>query len=183
MGHHWELTQETERLKAALAASQAALATMEGESNTTRVRLVESNARVIGRILRSNSVPSSSCLVVLLLMISSFVIIALTEELEALQLAMNNATGALNARGDLVVSRLHDIPVRAEEIALHGVRHGAAVALMTAQVNSRHELRGLQPGFADGGDHHELVEAFARYADAAANLSSAGDVVNVFFGS
>ena len=37
------------------------------------------------------------------------------------QLATNNAAGALNAQGDLVVSRLQDIPVRAGEIALHGV--------------------------------------------------------------
>ena len=121
LGHHWEATQETERLEAALAASQAALAVVEGRSNTARVRLAESDARVIGRILRSNSVPSSSCLVVLLLMISSFVIIALTEELEALQLAANNAARALNARGDLMVSDLQDIPVRARQIALQGV--------------------------------------------------------------
>ena len=62
----------------------------------------------------------------------SFLVAALTEELEALQLAANNVVRALNARGDLVMSRLHDIPVHAEKIALHGVRHGATVALMTA---------------------------------------------------
>ena len=97
LGRHWEATQETKRLEAALAASQAALAVVEGRSNTARVRLAESDARVIGRILRSNSVPSSSCLVTLLLMISSFVITTLIEELEALQLAVNKATRALNA--------------------------------------------------------------------------------------
>jgi len=76
----------------------------------------------------------------LLLMFSSFVFIALTEELEALQLATNNAARALNARGNLVVSHLQDIPMRAREIAPHGVRHGAAIALMIAQVNYVHEL-------------------------------------------
>jgi hypothetical protein len=39
-------------------------------------------------------------------MISSFVIIALMEELEALILVANNAIGALNARDDLLANRL-----------------------------------------------------------------------------
>ena len=65
------------------------------------------------------------------------------EELEDHQLAANNAAKALNTRGDLVVSHLQDIPMHVEEIALHGIHHGAAVALMIAQVNSGHELRGL----------------------------------------
>ena len=51
LGPHWEATQETERLEAALAASQTALAAVEGESSATRMRLVESNARVSCRIL------------------------------------------------------------------------------------------------------------------------------------
>ena len=65
-------------------------------------------------------------------MILFFLATALMEVLEALQLATNNAARALNAHGDLVVSHLHDIPMRAEEVALYGVRHGAVVALMTA---------------------------------------------------
>ena len=73
-------------------------------------------------------------------MILSLLIFALTEELEAHQLAANKTARALNARGDLVVSRLQDIPMSAEEITLHGVRHGATVALTIAQVNSEHEL-------------------------------------------
>ena len=59
----------------------------------------------------------------------SLLITALTEELEALQLAANNAVGTLNARGDLVVSHLQDIPVHTGEITLHGIHHAAAVAL------------------------------------------------------
>jgi hypothetical protein len=119
---------------------------------------------------------------VLLLTISSFVITALIEELEALQLAAINAVGALNARGDLLTNCVQDIPARTGEIALHDVRHGAAVALMTAQVNSGHELQWLQPSFASGYDHHELVEDFTGHADAVANASSAEEIVNnVFF--
>ena len=96
---------------------------------------------------------------------------------------MNNAAGALNAEGDLLVNRLQDIPVRAEEIALHDIRHEATVALMITQVNSRHELQWLQPSFASGDDHPELVDDFADHADAVANTTSVEGIVNnVFFG-
>lgn len=71
-------------------------------------------------------------------MILFFFVAALTGELEVLQLAANNATRALNAQADLVVSHLQDIPMRVGEITLHGVRHGAAVALMIALVNTGH---------------------------------------------
>jgi hypothetical protein len=129
MGRHWEATQETERLEAALAASQIALATVERESSSAWARLADFDARVAGRISRrGNPVPSFFCSVMLFLM-DSLSVTALTKELEALQLAVNNAARALNARGNLVVSRLQDIPVRIGEIALHGVRHGAAIAL------------------------------------------------------
>jgi hypothetical protein len=49
----------------------------------------------------------------------------------------------LNIRGDLLTNCLQDIPMHAKEIALHCVRHGATVALMTTHVNSGHELRWL----------------------------------------
>lgn len=50
----------------------------------------------------------------------------MTEQLVVLQLAANNVAHALNARGDVLVARLEDVPVRAREVAFHGVRHGAA---------------------------------------------------------
>lgn len=62
------------------------------------------------------------------------------EELESLQLAANNAVEVLNVQGDLLEDRLWDVSVCVREIALHGVRHGAAFTLMMAQVNSVHEL-------------------------------------------
>ena len=55
-------------------------------------------------------------------------------QLESLQLAANMAVDVVNARGSLINARLHDVPTRVREIALHGVRHGVAVALTTAQV-------------------------------------------------
>ena len=53
-------------------------------------------------------------------------------QLESLQLAANAAVDAINARGSLIDARLHNVLARVQEIALHGVRHGAAVALTTA---------------------------------------------------
>ena len=73
--------------------------------------------------------------------------------------------------------------MRVGEIALHDVHREATVALMTAQVNSRHELQCLQPSFASEDDHHELVEDFVGHANAVANTTSAEGIVNnVFFG-
>ena len=53
-------------------------------------------------------------------------------QLESLQLAVNVATAAVNARGPLINACLHDILVRVQEIALHGIRRGASVALAVA---------------------------------------------------
>ena len=53
-------------------------------------------------------------------------------QLESLQLAANAAADAVNARGSLNDARLQDIPTRVQEIALHGVYHGALVVLTAA---------------------------------------------------
>ena len=55
-------------------------------------------------------------------------------QLENLQLAANVVTTIVNARGPLLNNRLHDVPAHIQEIALHDVHHGAAVALTVAQV-------------------------------------------------
>ena len=46
---------------------------------------------------------------------------------------MEYVVGFINARGTVLVVCLHDIPNRVREVALHGVRHGAATALAAAQ--------------------------------------------------
>jgi hypothetical protein len=53
-------------------------------------------------------------------------------QLENLQLAANAATAAINAWGPLLNNRLHDILMRVQEITLHGVHCGVAVALDAA---------------------------------------------------
>ena len=58
---------------------------------------------------------------------------------------------------------LHDIPNHVREVALHGIRHGATMALVAAQAHSGHELRFLPHGFPAAvhpGDHERLVEDF-----------------------
>ena len=61
-------------------------------------------------------------------------------------MATDHAIGFVNARGAVPVVRLHDILNRVREVALHGVRHGAAMALAAAQVHPGHDLQLLPRG-------------------------------------
>ena len=105
-------------------------------------------------------------------------------QLESLQLAANVAMDAVNARGSPITARLQDVPARVQEIALHGVRHGAAVALTAAQVQTRYELHAMETSFpmGDGPEEHEdLLEDFIMAAKAIVDITSAQDVVNKVF--
>ena len=51
----------------------------------------------------------------------------------------------MNACGDTVAACLRDIPRRVREVAGHGVRRGAAVALATAQFQSGHDFLQVEP--------------------------------------
>ena len=51
----------------------------------------------------------------------------------------------MNARGNTVAARLEDIPNRVREVAGHGVRHGTAIALATAQLKSGHDFLQIEP--------------------------------------
>jgi len=85
--------------------------------------------------------------------------------LESLQSTTNYAAQSVNARGTIPVVCLHDVLNHAREIALHGVRHGATVALAVAQVRSGHELRLIPYGFPATDhpeDHENLVEDFFK---------------------
>ena len=82
--------------------------------------------------------------------------------------------GFVNARGAIPVVHLHDIPNHVREVALHGIRHGAAMALAAAQARSGHELQFLPQGFlatAHPGDHECLVEDFFSVANSIAFIS------------
>jgi len=55
-------------------------------------------------------------------------------QLENPQLVANLATMAVNAQGPFINAHLHDVLAHVQEITIHGVRHGASVALAMAQV-------------------------------------------------
>ena len=85
------------------------------------------------------------------------------------------AVDTVNARGSSIDVRLQDIPARILEIVLHGVRHGASVALTVAQVRTRHELHAMETGFpvGDGPEEHEdLLEEFTMAAEATVDITS-----------
>ena len=86
----------------------------------------------------------------------------------------------------MLVVRLYDVPNRVREVALHGVRHGATMALAAAQAHSGHNLRLLPHGFLDvahPGEHEHLVEDFSSAANSVAFNTLADDILSkVFFG-
>ena len=64
----------------------------------------------------------------------------LESQIQALHAAAATAPNTVNAHGDTVAARLQDIPRRVREVAGHGVRWGASVALATAQYQSGHDI-------------------------------------------
>ena len=105
-------------------------------------------------------------------------------QLESLQLAANTVVDAINARGSLINAHLHDVLARVQEIALHGVRHGAVVALTAAQVQTGYKLHAMETGFPSGDgpkEHEDLLEEFVMAAEAIVDITSAQDVVNKVF--
>ena len=71
---------------------------------------------------------------------------------------------------------LRDIPARAREVALHGIRHGASVALTAAQVQTGHDLHTMEVGFSTGDgpeEHEELLEEFVMAVEAIVDITSA----------
>ena len=97
---------------------------------------------------------------------------------------MGHAVGFVNARGAVVVVRLHDILNRVREVALHGVRHGAAMALAAAQARLGHNLCLLPHGFLDvahPGERECLVENFPSAANSVAFNTLADDIVSKVF--
>ena len=97
---------------------------------------------------------------------------------------MEYTVGFVNARGAVPVVRLHDIPKCVREVALHGIRHGATMALAAVQARSGHEIQLLPHGFpavAHPGYHERLVEDFFSTANSIALTSLADDIINKVF--
>ena len=97
---------------------------------------------------------------------------------------MDHAVGFVNAKGAIPVVRLHDNPNHVREVALHGVRHGATMALAAAQARSGHNPRLLPHGFLDvvhPRDHERLVEDFSSAVNSVAFNTLADDIVSKVF--
>ena len=105
----------------------------------------------------------------------------LSTQLESLQLAAEYAAGFVNARGVVPIVRLYDTPNRVREVALHGVHHGAATALVAAQARSGHNLWLLSHGFPDAvhpEDHERLIQDFLSATDSMAFNTLVDDIVD-----
>lgn len=104
---------------------------------------------------------------------------------KALKSVVTNVTTAVNTHGDTETERLLDTRMRIREVALHGVREGAAHALAAAQLWDRADLsERLTPHFIDErhhDDYDDLVETFAPLGDAVSGTTVAEDVVNKVF--
>ena len=99
-------------------------------------------------------------------------------------MAAEHAAGFINARGAIPVVHLHDIMNCVRDAALHGIRHGAAMALASAQAHSGHKLWFLPHGFlaaAHPGDYERLIEDFFSAANSVAFISQADDIVAKVF--
>ena len=105
---------------------------------------------------------------------------------ETLQRTTLGVVTAVNARGVSLKDHLQDIPVRAREVASHGIHDGAGAALAVAQLCSGYELRHLEPSFSDTDrleDQEDLIGDFTDGAKAIVMTIHAQDVVNnVFLG-
>ena len=89
--------------------------------------------------------------------------------------------GCRQCSGSLINACLQDNLARIQEIALHGVLHGASVALTMAQVQTVYDLHAMEVGFpiGDGPEGHEdLIVDFTAAAEAIVDITSAQDVVN-----
>ena len=79
---------------------------------------------------------------------------------------------------------MYDIPNRVREVALHGVRHGAAMALAAMQVHSDHNLQlllceALVTGYPR--DYERLIEDFSDAANSVTFISQADDLIAKVF--
>ena len=161
------IDRTSEKLADCLSIMESVLTIIQGQSppeaNPVRERLAKAEARITGKtftiIFCFFLTFASNTLIT-----SSLNPLDLSVQLESLRLAVDHAVGFINARGAVLIVHLYDIPNRTREVALHGVRHGAAMALAAAQVHSSHDLwllpRGA-PATRCPGDYERLVEDFS----------------------
>ena len=75
----------------------------------------------------------------------SFVSSILESQIQTLHATAATANESVNARGNTIAAHLQDIHNRIREVAGHGVRRGAAIALATTQFETGHDLLQVEP--------------------------------------
>ena len=115
------------------------LSAADDELTAMRARLSEADTMVAGKFILD---PTLSLILHFMLSddLPCLDLSAMMAQIENLHLIANNAAASVNARGEAMEFHLQDIPTCAQEIALHGVRHGAIVTLATAQLQSSLDL-------------------------------------------
>ena len=88
-----------------------------------------------------------------------------------------------NVGGVLLEDRLWAMPAHVRTVALHRVRHGAALALAMVQLRSSHDLYLLEPGFLVSADEEkeELTGYFTATMEAIMVATHAGEIILVAF--
>jgi len=110
----------------------------------------------------------------------------LEEELNRLKAAANRVADKVNAHGANEEARLDAAHTRIDELALHGVREGAALGL-TAMTLQTDEDFSVQPvGFpgndpAEDPDLHDLIDNYEEHANAIAEFTSSDHVLARLF--
>ena len=90
----------------------------------------------------------------------------------------------MNACGNIVATRLRDIPRRVREVTRHGVCRGAAIALATAQYQSSHNFWQVDPvDLALGGEEWEEFEELANDMEMAATAISEDISIKAIIGN
>ena len=88
------------------------------------------------------------------------------------------------AATDTIAARLRDIPRRVREVAGHGVCHGAAMALATAQFQSGHDFLQVEPVHLPlGGEDWWAFEELADDIEMAATAISEDISIEAIIGN
>ena len=115
------IEQTGEKLADCLTIVELALAIVQGrsppEANPVWERLAKAEARIAGETFTI-----IFYFFLTFLITSSLNSLDLLAQLESLCLAADHAAGFVNARGTVLVVRLHEILNRVREVTLHGVR-------------------------------------------------------------
>ena len=99
---------------------------------------------------------------------------------------MEELADKVNAQGDTPEARLGAVTGRVDEVALHGVRLGAAVGLVAMSTHTGRDYSELSAGFADGNpedidDVDTSIERLEGHGAAVATSIHPQSVLNRLF--